>query len=85
MTYFSRSSASGPTKPPFRRVNARKAATDYRAEEGSDLTGLAYEHLDVGDFKAIEAYQPAFKQLDVLVLAQGTVLYKRGEFEMPGF
>ena len=63
----------------------RGAATDYRKEEGSDLSGLSYERLDVADFLAIEAYKPPFKRLDVLVLAQGIVLYKRGEFEMPGF
>jgi len=63
----------------------RKSASDYQAAEGSDLSGLTYTHLDVGDFKAIEAHTPPFSRLDVLVLAQGTVLYKRGEFEMPGF
>jgi 3-oxoacyl-[acyl-carrier protein] reductase len=63
----------------------RSAASDYRKEEGSDLTGLSYDQVDVADFIAIEAYKPSFKRLDVLVLAQGTVLYKRGEFEMPGF
>ncbi|MBI1211586.1 MAG: SDR family oxidoreductase [Alphaproteobacteria bacterium] len=63
----------------------RASAQDYKAEEGSDLTGLSYAHMDVADFDAIGAYKPPFKRLDVLVLAQGTVLYKRGEFEMPGF
>jgi 3-oxoacyl-[acyl-carrier protein] reductase len=63
----------------------RRSAGDYKAEEGSDLTGLSYTYMDVADFAAIKAYAPPFKRLDVLVLAQGTVLYKRGEFEMPGF
>lgn len=63
----------------------RAAAADYASEDGSDLTGLHYARLDVSDSKAIEALQPAFTTLDVLVLAQGTVLYKRGEFEMDGF
>jgi 3-oxoacyl-[acyl-carrier protein] reductase len=63
----------------------RAAAADYASEEGSDLTGLQYARLDVSDSKAIDALQPAFTTLDVLVLAQGTVLYKRGEFEMDGF
>ena len=33
----------------------------------------------------IEAFAPAFDRLDVLVLAQGAVIYRRGEFEMAGF
>lgn len=63
----------------------RKKAEDYKAEQGSDLTGLHYAHMDVSDFDAIEAYQSPFKKLDVLVLCQGTVIYKRGEFQMDGF
>jgi 3-oxoacyl-[acyl-carrier protein] reductase len=35
--------------------------------------------------EALDTFKPAFDRLDVLVLAQGTVIYKRGEFEMPGF
>ena len=53
--------------------------------EGSDLEGLDYAHLDVGDARAIEAFAPPFDRLDVLVLAQGAVIYRRGEFEMAGF
>src|SRR4029079_1131960 len=40
---------------------------------------------DVGDAGAIEAFHPSFERLDVLVLAQGAVIYRRGEFEMKGF
>ena len=35
--------------------------------------------------QAIEALKPPFEKLDVLVLAQGAVIYRRGEFEMDGF
>jgi len=63
----------------------RPGAADYRADEGSDLAGLHYMQMDVADFAAVAAVQPAFASLDVLVLCQGTVLYKRQEFEMPGF
>jgi 3-oxoacyl-[acyl-carrier protein] reductase len=63
----------------------RRTAADYAKADGSNLEGLSYRQLDVGDLAAIEAYEAPFKRLDVLVLAQGTVLYKRGEFEMPGF
>ena len=61
------------------------SATEYSAEEGSDLTGLAYAQLDVSNASAVEAFKPSFDRLDVLVLAQGAVLYRRGEFEMAGF
>jgi 3-oxoacyl-[acyl-carrier protein] reductase len=63
----------------------RANADDYRADEGSDLSGLHYAQLDVSDFAAVAAVQPAFAALDVLVLCQGTVLYQRQEFAMPGF
>ena len=63
----------------------RARAADYAGEEGSDLTGLHFTRIDVADFAAVEAYQPSFDRLDVLVLAQGTVLYKRAEFAIEGF
>jgi len=63
----------------------RQRAADYSPEEGSHLDGLAYFQLDVGDAGAIEAFHPSFERLDVLVLAQGAVIYRRGEFEMTGF
>lgn len=63
----------------------RAAVSDYEGVEGSNLQGLHYAHMDAADFAAIETYQAPFNKLDVLVLAQGIVLYKRGEFEMPGF
>jgi 3-oxoacyl-[acyl-carrier protein] reductase len=66
-------------------VGTRAAAQDYRDEEGSALGGLHYAQLDVSDTRAIEAWAPPFDALDVLVLAQGTVIYQRGEFEMAGF
>jgi 3-oxoacyl-[acyl-carrier protein] reductase len=51
----------------------------------SDLEGLSYSQVDVGDFEAIAAWAPPFDRLDILVLSQGQVLYKRGEFELAGF
>ncbi len=63
----------------------RAKASDYTAAEGSDMTGLHYDRMDVSDFDAIEKYQPPFQKLDVLVLSQGTVIYQRGEFRMDGF
>jgi len=66
-------------------TGTRSAAAEYRQEDGSDLSGLAYQKLDVSDTGAVEAFKPAFERLDILVLSQGTVLYRRGEFEMAGF
>jgi 3-oxoacyl-[acyl-carrier protein] reductase len=63
----------------------RASADDYSASEGSQLQGLGYMQLDVSDAKAIEDFKPGFDRLDVLVLAQGAVIYRRGEFQMDGF
>jgi 3-oxoacyl-[acyl-carrier protein] reductase len=63
----------------------RPAASDYSPDDGSQLEGLDYFRLDVSDAAAIETFNPAFDRLDVLVLAQGAVIYRRGEFEMRGF
>jgi 3-oxoacyl-[acyl-carrier protein] reductase len=63
----------------------RAAAADYSRAEGSHLEGLDYFQLDVSDAKAIKNFPVPFERLDVLVLAQGAVIYRRGEFKMDGF
>jgi 3-oxoacyl-[acyl-carrier protein] reductase len=63
----------------------RASSQDYDAAAGSDLTGLHYARMDVTDFDAIDAYDPPFDSLDVLVTAQGAVAYGRKEFTMPTF
>ena len=63
----------------------RATAADYAGTEGSDLHGLDYAQLDVSDPLAIENFNPRLDRLDILVLAQGAVIYSRGEFEMDGF
>jgi 3-oxoacyl-[acyl-carrier protein] reductase len=63
----------------------RARAEDYAEAEGSDLAGLRYAQLDVADGAAIDRYLPPFTRLDVLVLAQGIVIYRRGEFKPEGF
>lgn len=63
----------------------RADPADYDPADGSDLSGLGYTCVDVGDPDAIEAAPLPFGTLDVLVLCQGTVVYKRGEFERPGW
>ena len=66
-------------------TGTRTRAADYHNEPGSDLNGLDYVALDVSLPGAVDACAPPFASLDVLVLSQGTVLYKRGEFAMDGF
>lgn len=63
----------------------RPSAEDYSDEDGSDLTGLSYAQVDVGDPDRIFAAKPPFEDLDVLVLSQGIVAYKRAEFERDGW
>ena len=63
----------------------RAAKSDYSSDDGSDLEGLDYTQLDVSEPAGLATFAPAFDRLDVLVLAQGAVIYRRGGFEMPGF
>jgi 3-oxoacyl-[acyl-carrier protein] reductase len=63
----------------------RAAAADYSGEEGSDLTGLDYACVDASDDAAVCSAAAQVGALDVLVACQGTVIYRRGEFEMEGF
>lgn len=63
----------------------RPSAGDYAGAEGSELSGLHYAQVDVGDSDAIEAHEPSFSRLDVLVLSQGTVMYRRAEFQAAAF
>ncbi|HKP77553.1 MAG TPA: SDR family oxidoreductase [Phenylobacterium sp.] len=62
----------------------RPSAADYDGVEGSDLAGLAYARVDVGARNEIAA-APAIDPLDVLILCQGTVQYRRAEFEPEGW
>ncbi len=63
----------------------RASAADYAQEEGSDMTGLGYSQVDVGNPAAIAAAPPPFDRLDVLVHSQGSVLYRRQEFTGEGW
>jgi len=71
----------------FRRQGAtvyvtgtRPQANAYEDDEGSVLTGLHYSQLDVSDATGLLAWQPDIGCLDILVLAQGAVVYRRQEF-----
>lgn len=63
----------------------RSTAADYEAADGSDLEGLDYEQVDISDPAAIDAAQDFPGGLDILVLSQGAVVYKRKEFEIDTF
>lgn len=62
----------------------RPSAADYVGIEGSDLDGLAYAKVDVANRAEIEAAE-TITPLDVLILCQGTVRYRRAEFEPQGW
>lgn len=66
-------------------TGTKAAAADYDGIAGTDLGGLSYSQLDVSDPDNIEDFRPGFDQLDVLILSQGYVLYRRAEFDRPGW
>lgn len=63
----------------------RQSASDYIATDGSDLEGLTYSCVDVSILDAVEAANPTFKSLDILVLCQGIIRYGKAEFERVGW
>lgn len=66
-------------------AGTRPSASEYDGVDGSDLSGLVYHALDVSDPVAIDGFMPDLAKLDVLILSQGHVEYKRKEFENPGW
>ncbi len=63
----------------------RPCADDYADSVDSNLAGLHYEQVDVSDAMNVERCVLPFDSLDVLVQAQGTVLYDRQEFKAQAF
>lgn len=63
----------------------RPAASDYADSPDSDLSGLHYTRVDVSHTRAVQDAPLPFDRLDVLVQAQGTVLYDKQEFKTEGF
>ena len=58
------------------------------AADAVDLQALLDKLADFllqSGFAGGQSFNPYFDRLDVLVLAQGAVMYRRGEFEMAGF
>jgi 3-oxoacyl-[acyl-carrier protein] reductase len=64
---------------------SRALSSDYDPADGSDLAGLGYTGVDVSNPDSIAAAPLPFPTLDVLVLCQGTVAYRRAEFEREGW
>ncbi len=63
----------------------RPRAEDYDGGDGSDLSGLHYVELRLGDADTVDKFTPPFSRLDVLVLSQGTVVYGQGEYQRTGW
>jgi 3-oxoacyl-[acyl-carrier protein] reductase len=63
----------------------RENADAYDADDGSNLDGLQYAQVDVSNADSLERAARGFALLDVLILCQGTVLYKRQEFTRVGW
>jgi 3-oxoacyl-[acyl-carrier protein] reductase len=63
-------------------TGTKASADDY---PDTDCKDMRFFHLDVGDDKAVEAFDPGIDRLDVLVNSAGTVAYKRQEYEMETF
>jgi len=75
----------------FASRGARVAVTGTRADKDAygdvaeALEPFAFSTLNVATPGAIEAWTPPFEALDVLVLSQGAVQYRRKEFEAEAF
>ena len=65
-------------------TGTRASADDYSAEDGSDLSGLTFHRVDVSEPGAFDAVALP-DRLDIVVLCQGTVRYRREEFEREGW
>jgi Dehydrogenases with different specificities (related to short-chain alcohol dehydrogenases) len=64
---------------------SRADPAEYDPREGSNLSGLGYSCVNVSDPEAIAHAPSPFDRIDVAVLCQGHVVYKRGEFERAGW
>ena len=71
----------------FRDHGAAVTATGTAARESyaSDLEGMDYRALEVGDDEAIAAFAEEIERLDVLVNCAGMVAYRGQEFEVDTF
>lgn len=56
---------------------SRPSRDDYSDEAGSDLDGLAYQCVDLGDLQAINAAKLQSERLNILVLSQGACAWEK--------
>jgi len=67
-------------------VTGTRADPDaYGPDAAARFEGLGYSPLDLSNAGAVGAWKPEFNRLDVVVLCQGAVEYKRREFEPATF
>ena len=65
--------------------HARERRPTIRQQKAPISPGSTMRRSTLPISQAIERWQPSFARLDVLVLSQGTVIYRRGEFTVGGF
>jgi len=63
----------------------RPSAQEYAGIDRSDLDGLHYAKVDIGNFDELTSYTPPFDTLDILVQSQGFVRYKQAEYAKEGW
>lgn len=66
-------------------TGTRASPEAYGPEEAHRFAGLRYSQLVVGDAESVAAWQPDVERADVVVLSQGSVAYRRQEFEPETF
>jgi 3-oxoacyl-[acyl-carrier protein] reductase len=66
-------------------TGTRASPEEYGPEQVASFTGLSYSQLCVDDAASVAAWKPDVARLDVLILSQGAVAYRRREFESETF
>jgi 3-oxoacyl-[acyl-carrier protein] reductase len=66
-------------------TGTRPSAEAYGEGSAARFAGLAYSQLDVSEPGAVDRWTPDVRGLDVVVLSQGAVEYRRAEFEPQTF
>lgn len=67
-------------------VTGRKQTVEaYGPDAASGFDGMDYSSLDLSEAGAADRWNPALTSLDVLVLSQGDVVYRRQEYEPETF
>lgn len=62
-------------------TGTRAAASDYGADDLSDMAGLRYARLDLRDRSQLAAWDPGFDTLDALVLCHGHTHWNGAEYD----